>query len=324
MNKDNNTSTGQIIYGFQTGVRNLLGKTAGYLIGIFGVLTAFFVSLLTNPSGDIGLKEKFYDPWFWIIWAVIFVLVIIVWISNYRITKAEAKKTPEYLSTMEYYAKAKQDAMPYLDVINEFCYDKNTEIHTMIEREIVESADLIYSKWKAGEYQELDKYQIKILKKVRKIKIRKIRGRDLTQETEAGFFNRTYSFLPRSEKTAERLEIISNAGSRAINTFVFMLVGSLTFSMVGWVSAIINSFAVMSSWIGATTSAYEYVNNTLRIRFIAKADLLIEFVNVVYRYAKEPKAIEIEPISDLDDKNDIILIEETKEPKKEDLDNVNN
>lgn len=276
------------IYQFQSGMKSIIGKVAGYLIGIFGMLGAFFVSLLSSPEGTISVKDKLYDGWFWLIWGVIFVIAITVWFTNYRVSKAEAKKDEEFLGTLDYYKEKKDQAMPYMDVVNGFCVHKNKEIFDTIEREIVESADLNYVRYKNGEYKldELEKYQKKRLKRIRKIKIKKLRGRDLTQEIHTRK-NNTFSFLPKSEEQIERQQLLSTMVSRAISTFSFMIIAGLSFSMLGWVSAIVNAFGIFSTWIGSIVTAYDVVLGTLRVRYIARADLLDEFYNTRENYMEK-------------------------------------
>lgn len=285
------------IYSFQSGMRSLIGKVAGYLIGIFGMLGAFFVSFLTSPEGAVSVKDKFFDGWFWLIWGVIFIIAITVWITNYRVSKAEAKQDERFLGTLDYYKEKKDRAMPYLDVLNKFCIFKNKDIFQMIEQEIVESADLDYAKYKNGEYKALEKYQKKRLKKIAKIKIKKIRARDLTQEVHSRK-NNTYSFLPKAEAQVERQQLLTTMASRAISTFGFMFIAGLSFSTLGWVSAVVNAFGIFSTWIGSIVTAYDFVLGTLRVRYIARADLLDEFYNTIENYTVKKEVAQIENDTD--------------------------
>ncbi len=293
-NPEINTST---IYQFQSGIKNTINKVASWVVGIGGMLVAFLVSLLTNPDGTISVEEKFFDLWFWVIWAVVFTIVMVVWITNYRIKKTEAKKDAQYLGTLEYYKEKKDQAMPYMDISTDFCNFKNKEIYTMIEQEIIESADLDYVKYKNGEYniKELEKYQRKRIKQIKKIKIKKLRPRDLTQEVFSKK-NTTFSFLPKSEREEERQQMISKGFSKALMTFAFMIVGTLSFSVFGWVSALTNAFGVLTAWITSGVLAYDFVLSTLRMRYIAKADLLDEMFNTKDKYL-----LPIEPANEIDE-----------------------
>lgn len=298
-NKENqtpkiNTST---VYEFQSGIKNTINKIASWVVGIGGMFVAFLVSLLTSPDGTVSVKDKFFDLWFWVIWAVVFTIVMVVWITNYRIKKTEAKKDDQYLGTLEYYKEKKDQAMPYMDISTDFCNFKNKEIYTMIEQEIIESADLDYVKYKNGEYniKELEKYQRKRIKQIKKIKIKKLRPRDLTQEVFSKK-NTTFSFLPKSEREEERQQMISKGFSKALMTFAFMIVGTLSFSVFGWVSALTNAFGVLTTWITSGVLAYDFVLSTLRMRYIAKADLLDEMFNTKDKYL-----LPIEPANEIDE-----------------------
>lgn len=316
-NKENQTPeiNNSTIYQFQSGIKNTINKIASWVVGIGGMLVAFLVSLLSNPDGTVSVKDKFTDLWFWVIWVVVFTIVMVVWITNYRIKKAEAKKEQEYLDTLEYYKTKKDQAMPFMDIATPFCDFKNKEIFVMIEKEIVESADLNYKKYKNGEYKikKLERYQIKILKQIKKIKIKNIRGRDLTQEIFNNK-NTTFSFLPKSEKEVEIQQMVSKGFSKALMTFGFMIVGTLSFSIFGWVSALTNAFGVLTAWIASGVLAYDFVLTTLRMRYIAKADLLDEMYNTRHKYL-EPKSANNEPQTVLFDKVEQTYENGTNEPK---------
>ena len=102
----------------------------------------------------------------------------------------------------------------------------------------------------------------------------------------------TYSHLPPDEKTAEKSFVRGKMITRALTTFAFLLVGGLTFSWVGWVSALINAFGVLFAWAGAIIQGNDYVNNVLALRYIGQTDLLDEFNANVDDYKKT--TIEIE------------------------------
>jgi len=287
------------IYSAQTGLRANITKSLGIIIGVAGMLGAFLVSLLTTDDGTVGLKEKAQDPYFWIVWVVIFAIAMTVVMITYKTTKKDAKENDKFVATLKYYKEQKDVAMPHIDLLPDFCNKKNREIYTMIEREVVESADLKYDDFKAGKYDinSLEKWQIKRLKLVKDIKIKKLRSRELTQEYSYSKSN-AYSFLPQDEKSNEKSFMTSKVVNRAINTFAFLLVGSLTFSADGWVSAITNSLGILFAWFGAVISANDYVNNELRNRYISKGDLLAEFNSTINNYIQEEKE------NDKDNNND--------------------
>lgn len=291
----NNTTK---IHQFQSGMKAFISQIMGVLIGVIGILSAFLVSLLGDFDGDVSIKDKLGDGWFWVIWAVIFLIAISVAITTYRITRTEAKQSQDFQDARGKFLEAKTKAMDDIDLINIFTTDKNKEIANIIEIEFVESADLNYEKYKNGEYdiKALDRWQKKILKNHKKVKIKRLRGKDLTQEVDSGRANKVYSYLPQSERENERNFVLSKSVTRAINTFAFLIVGSLSFTMIGWVSAIINGVGILLTWVGAVLSAYDYVNTTLIARYVAKTDLLNEFVGLVPKYRLKASNITPEPI----------------------------
>lgn len=325
------------IYEAQVGFRAGISKALGIIIGVAGMGGAFLVSLLRSPEGELGLKEKASDPWFWVVWGVIFFIAMGVILTTYKITKKEAKDQEKFVGTMMHYKAQKDKAMENIDLLPFFCDDKNKDMFSMLEREIVESADMLYDKFKADGYRKpftwwmwlwykiirknppndkiyLEKWQVKKLKAIKEIKIEKLRSRDLTQEYSFDK-NKSYSFLPQDEKTNEKSFMVSGAVNRALNTFAFLLVGSLGFSLIGWVSALTNAIGILFAWVGAIITANDYVNNTLRNRFISKADLLQEFNSTVDKYKHHRNVVKSPAQQEILAKDDKQVVLEIKTPQ---------
>lgn len=305
------------IYKVQIGFKSFMSQIMGIIVAIGGMLAAFLVSLLSDLDGSADIGDKVKDPYFWIVWAIIFAIALMVAITTYRLTKREAKEGEEFKEARTNYLEAKKKVMPNIDLVPYFCVEKNDEIYKIIEREIVESADLIYELYKKGHYnvKELERYQRKRLKKIKKIKIKRLRAKNLTQETDSkGDYK--YSFLPQSEESNERVFLLTKSVSKAVNTFVFLVAGSLTFTMMGWVSAVINSFGILMTWVGAILSAYDFVNTTLIIEYVAKTDLLNELDDNVPKYRAERFRLAPETIKE---EIDIKVQDDEEEPKTEEL-----
>lgn len=292
------------IYTSTNGFRKFMVSASGVIIGLVGIIAAFFASLMvTEADGNISAVDKLTSASFWMVWAVVFFIVLSVWTTNYRATKKEAKEDDNFKSSLKHYSEKKNAVIEHADLLPQFAQYKNKEMRHFLERIVVESADLVYTKYKNGEYdlKSLSDWQRRRLKNLRKIKIRNLSGYDLLQEHQ---FSKklTYSFLPQDEKTAERVGIAKTGITRAINTFAFMFVGGFVFAMSGWVAGLINAFGVLSAWIGAMVSANQYVESVLRQRIIGKADLLTEFDEWVKKQlVEEPKAsyIKTNPINEI-------------------------
>lgn len=292
------------VYETTNGFRKFMASASGVIIGVVGIIAAFFASLLvTEADGNISAVDKLYSLSFWMVWAVVFFIVLSVWVTNYRSTKKEAKNDDQFKSSLKHYSDKKTAVIEHADLLPKFAQYKNEEMQKFLERIVIESADLIYTKYMNGDYdiKTLEKWQRKKLRNLRKIKIHRLSGYDLLQEHQ---FSKklTYSFLPQDEKTAERQGIAKTGITRAINTFAFMFVGGFVFAMSGWVAGLINAFGVLSAWIGAMVSANQYVESILRQRIIGKADLLTEFDEWVKKQLIEdtsPPQIKMSPAHEI-------------------------
>ena len=309
------------VYQSREGLKYWFSKWLGVIVGVFGMIGAFLVSLLTNVQGGIDLKDKVTDLWFWVIWAVVFFIAIAVSIVTYRVSKRDAKNDSSFIATMKHYKEQKDSAMINIDLLPYFTSDKTKELYVTAEQDIVQDANLDYVRYKNGDYnlENLEDWQKKKLREISQIKIAKLKPRDLTHESSESKGN-AYSLLPKDEKTAEMSYISSTMISRSVNTFAMLLVGSLAFSYSGWLSACINAIGILFAWGGSDLAGETFILNDLRSRYIAKADLLQEFNQTVDKYIKlHRKAIENEMIDDIKPKDDVGVTDEIKEPKKADF-----
>lgn len=318
---DGNTKPSINVYQSREGLKYWFSKWLGVIVGLFGMIGAFLVSLLTNVQGGIDLKDKVLDLWFWVIWAVVFSIAIAVSIVTYRVAKRDAKNDSSFIATMKHYKVQKDLAMINIDLLPYFTSDKTKELYVTAEQDIVQDANIDYVRYKNGEYniKDLEDWQKKKLREISKIKVAKLKPRDLTHESSESKGN-AYSLLPKDEKTAEMSYISNTMISRSVNTFAMLLVGSLAFSYSGWLSACINAIGILFAWGGSDLAGETFILNDLRSRYIAKADLLQEFNQTIDKYIKlHRKAIENEKIDDIKPKDDVEVMAEIKEPKKADF-----
>lgn len=288
------------IYTATNGFRKFMASASGVIIGVVGIIAAFFASLMvTEADGNITAVDKLTSLSFWMIWSVVFFIVLSVWVTNYRATKKEAKNDESFKLALKHYSDKKNIVIEHAEYLPQFAQYKTAQMRLYLERNIIESADLVYAKYKNGEYdlKSLAPWQLKRLANLRKIKIRELSGYELLQEHQFSH-KLTYSFLPQDEKTAERYGIMKTGFTRAINTFAFMFVGGFVFAMSGWIAGLINAFGVLSAWIGAMVSANQYVESVLRQRIIGKADLLTEFYEWVKKLLPTVEKIPQENINE--------------------------
>lgn len=315
---ENNKKLETKIYAFQSGLKQSLSQILGILIGATGMGVAFFASMLEEVDGELGLADKIGNAYFWIMWGIIFIIVIFVATLTYRVAKNDAKEKESFKKVVSDYQIAKNKARPNFKYLPKFTQRKNKDILLIKQQEIVEAADLDWDLYRQGYYllekpikkrvwykffkpiydennfdekRLIKDYQKKRLKLLKKIKIKKIYSQDLTQESNFST-KMTYSHLPPDEESAEKSFVRGKMITRAFTTFAFLLVGGLTFSWAGWVSALINAFGVLVAWGGAIIQGNDYVNNVLTLRYVGQRDLLDEFNDNVDDFKEAPIVIE--------------------------------
>lgn len=138
----------------------------------------------------------------------------------------------------------------------------------------------------------------KVLGKIKKIKVKKIHSSDLLQEhTHVGV---KVTLLPMSQKEHQRMFTISGFIQKLISSALSGMVVAFGIVLGNWVLGITYGMVVVSSFISSIIVAGDFVSNTLRNRYIAKADYLNEFDNIKERFIEKPVPV---PILDFTTKN---------------------
>jgi hypothetical protein len=234
-----------------------------------------------------GLQYVFNDYKYYVLTAIVAVIAVFVSYINYSSAVNSGKNTDKFTKSLIYYKDAKANVRGFFHLIPMFCIDKNKERTNIAVRDIVEEAGLLYEDYVAGkvEKDKLEKWQNKILKKIKKIKIKRLHSTDLLQEkTKSG---KTIRMLPLGESENQRNFLIKSALQKVITIALSGIVVAFGVVLGNWTLGATYGFTVAMGAVTATIAGSDYVYNVLRNRFITKADYLIEFNDVKEKYIEE-------------------------------------
>lgn len=272
----------------------------------------YFIIDEINEAGEIikwhfaydgGIDYVFKDYKFYVLTSLTIVIAIYVSDINYMSTVRQITGSDMFLVTLKHYQDKKQRINEYSQYIPDFCNYKNKQMYNDKVREIVEDAGISYSKYISGDFDKntLEEWQKKKLLKIRKIKIKKIRTSDLMQEHGTLDFNRI-ALLPTGQSEHRRNFLIRGGVQKVISSALSGITMAFGVVFGNWVLGITYGMVVFTSFISSILIATDFATSTLRQRFVAKADLLVEFNNikdkfiekVVYNEKEElPKPVEI-------------------------------
>lgn len=235
---------------------------------------------------DGGIEYVFQDFKFYILTAITIAISMYVAYINYISTVKHETSTSGFAKTLLRYQKKKETIEKHTQYVPDFCIYKNKQAHENAKREIVESADINYDYYMSNDFNpnKLEKWQKKKLKKIKKIKIKKIHSSDLLQEH--GMVSTKISLLPISQTEHQQKYLLTGFIKKTISTALNGLVVAFGVVFGNWVLGATYGFTVLISYMSAVVVATDFVNTTLRNRFLAKADLLGEFDNIKDMFIK--------------------------------------
>ena len=234
-----------------------------------------------------GIQYVFSDYKYYVLTSIVAVIAVFVSYINYSSAVNSGKNTDKFTKSLIYYKDAKANVRGFFHLIPMFCIDKNKERTNIAVRDIVEEAGLLYEDYVAGkvEKDKLEKWQNKILKKIKKIKIKRLHSTDLLQEkTKSG---KTIRMLPLGESENQRNFLIKSALQKVITIALSGIVVAFGVVLGNWTLGATYGFTVAMGAVTATIAGSDYVYNVLRNRFITKADYLIEFNDVKEKYIEK-------------------------------------
>ena len=241
---------------------------------------------------DGGLGYVFQDAKFYILTLITFAIAMYVANINYVSTIKQMRNANMFMKTLAHYQKAKEKIDKHTQHIPEFCAYKNKQAFEVAKRNIVESADINYQFYLSEQFdpRKLQEWQRKILKDIEKIKVKRIQSSDLLQEH--GYTSKNIQLLPMSQKEHQRIYTIKSAVQKVISSALAGLTVAFGVVLGNWVLGLTYGMVVVMSFVSSIVIATDFVTSTLRNRYIAKADLLIEFDNIKDRFIKEEEKIQ--------------------------------
>lgn len=261
---------------------------------------------------DGGIDYVFRDYRHYVLVSITFVFSIFVSLVNYNSTIEKATQTENFKKTLLYYKKRKDEVRGHTQYLPYFCKYKNQDAYQTEKQNIVESADLNFEDYLDDKINlnELEKWQRKRLKKIKKIKIKKLKANELLYETK--YDGREVRLLPQSQEEHRKSFIYKGSVTKFITSFMSGLVAGFGIILGNWVLGLVFAFAIVLSAIGAIISAADYATNTLKNRYIGKAEMLLEFDNTKHYYEEQHKELKRKRQA----KSEAKLLEESIEREK--------
>lgn len=233
---------------------------------------------------DAGITYVFGDVKFYILTIFTIIISLSVSIINYIESREKTKEHEKFKQTLDYYAKQKNIASEHSEHISLFCMEKTEQKYNEEREKLVVSANLKYNKYVNNEYnvKELEKWQQKILRKIKKIRVIPLVQSDLLQES--GETINARQFLPIGESEHKRRFILKTSITRTLSSALSGLIVVFGIVLGNWALGLAYGFIVLSSFVTSRFIGADYTINTLRNRFIAKGDYLKEFNNIKQKY----------------------------------------
>jgi hypothetical protein len=280
----------------------------------------YFIIDSYNEDGEIlkwhfaydgGIEYLFKDYKFYVIVALSIVISVYVAQVNYTSTVRALMEKESFARTLKKYQDTKKQVEKFTHYISDFCNYKNKQAYETIKRDIIEEAGINYDFYNSSKFDKskLEKWQKEKLNKIKKINFKRLHSSDLLQEQ--GYLFRKMRFLPPSQKEHQTSFMITGTIQKIITSFLSGLMISFGIIIGNWVLGAAYGFTVLLSYVSAVIIAADFVNSTLRNRFIGKSDLLNEFNNLKDVFIKE-EALRLEEIK----KEEALRLEETKKQEE--------
>lgn len=252
---------------------------------------------------DGGIDYIFKDYKFYVLTSLTIIIAIYVSDINYMSTVRQITGSEQFILTLQHYQEKKQKVSNFSQYIPLYCNYKNKQMYDDKVRDIVEDAGLSYKDYISEEFdvKKLEKWKVKKLKKIRRVSVKKLRTSDLMQEHGNLNFNKI-ALLPVGQSEHRRDFLVRGGVQKVISSALSGVTMAFGIVFGNWVLGITYGMIVLTSFISSILIATDFATSTLRQRFIAKADLLVEFDNikdkfiekVVYNEKEElPKPVEI-------------------------------
>jgi hypothetical protein len=239
---------------------------------------------------DGGINYIFQDYKFYVLVGITFIISMYVGFINYSQAVRSVKSSKSFKKTLTRYQnlKNKESVKKTTQYIPDFCIYKNKQAYEIAKREIVEDAEINYDFYMSKEFDKskLEKWQIKKLNEIRRIKIDRLRSADLLQEQGnsqhkfLGIGSIKVRLLPMSQKEHQVKFLISGGFQKIITSALGGLTFGFGIALGNWTLGAMMGFTVIASYFTSIIVGTDFANSTLKNRYISKGDYLIEFDNI--------------------------------------------
>lgn len=260
---------------------------------------------------DGGLDYILNDYKFYVLTLLTIAISISVARINFISTVNKEKENERFKASQKYYSEEKTRIKQFTQYLPAFCSNKTRQAFADKKREIVESADIVYSDFLKEDFDKtkLEKWQRKKLRKIKKIKVQPLVAADLLQERN--HVDANIRMLPASQEKLQNQYMAKNLVMKVISSALSGVVVGFGVVLGNWYLGLTYGFTILMSAINAVAVAKDLTDTTLRFRFIAKGDYLNEFFNIKEMFIEEErqKAVIPEP--------EIVVGEAEEEPIKD-------
>lgn len=246
---------------------------------------------------DGGIDYIFKDYKFYVLVGITFIVSMYVGFINYSQAVRAVKGSKSFRKTLIRYQdlKNKESVKKTTQYVPDFCIYKNKQAYELAKREIVEEAEINYDFYMSKDFDKskLEKWQIKKLKGIKKIKIDRLRSADLLQEQGnsqkkfLGIGSIKVRLLPMNQKEHQAKFLINGGFQKIITSALSGLTFGFGIALGNWTLGAMMGFTVISSYFTSIIVGTDFANSTLKNRYISKGDYLIEFDNIKEMFIKQ-------------------------------------
>ncbi|MDD3934303.1 MAG: hypothetical protein PHP55_10600 [Methanoculleus sp.] len=259
---------------------------------------------------DGGLGYVFKDYKFYILTGITIMVSIFVAQINYTTAVNSTMNTTKFLKTLKAYQDSKNKIAKSTQYIPMFCAYKNKQLYNDTKREIVESANISYDFYSSPAFDitKLEQWQRDILEGIKKIKIERIAPSDLLQEKSKN--GRRIALLPIAPEKHRKNYLMLSSIQKFFSSILSGMTVALGVVLGNWFLGITYGFTVLLSFIMANISGADYANSGLRQRYIAKADLLNEFYNMIDYFVEQEKELAKKEVNSCENDYPLLVVNE--------------
>jgi hypothetical protein len=224
---------------------------------------------------------------------------VIAWVFAYSISRMmvakglmTGQKTETYKATMSEYGKVIDLVTPHIDKLPDWCVEKNEKAKKRLQTNLLISAAIKYDTFISDDFDP-SKYtdeKRKIIDKARKLKIKELSPQLLTSERKQkadepfNFGMSADEYMSMKAATGVVFKVLI---SLVLGYYGVKLITDFSIETLIWYLVQVGIFMLFGS-VGYLFS-YLFATGALRNRFIAKTNVLYEFLNETKRKEEKPE-----------------------------------